>query len=381
MNFTDEMRDYIDACGEELLQLVRQMCVIPAPSHAEGARAAFCRDWFMRNGFDGVYVDEALNVVCPYGDDGRGDIVVFMAHTDVVFPDTQPLPMREDEEKICCPGVCDDTANLAALMICARYFVRRGLRPRGAMAFVANSCEEGLGNLKGSGQIVKTYAGRLRELITFDGVHLERVVTRAVGSHRYQVTVRTQGGHSYADFGNRNALSCLAGMVNALYSVQVPSNGGSKTTYNVGKLWGGTSVNTIAQEASMLYEYRSDDRSCLEAMQRMFACVIEAWRSMGVEVEVERVGERPCAGEVDAEAHARLIERADRAISQALALEPRHTAGSTDCNIPLSVGVPAICLSAVSGRGVHTREEELDKASLAGGCRLAMTFLSDYFLI
>lgn len=380
MNLTHDMEAYILECQEELRQLIRDLSVIPAPSHHEERRAAFCRDWLKANGFADVRIDPALNVVssCPAADPAT--VTVFMAHTDVVFPDTEPLPFREDESTFYCPGVCDDTANLAVMLICARYFLRRGLRGKNQLLFVANSGEEGLGNLKGSKEIVRTYGERMNALVTFDGVHFDRVVDRAVGSHRYRVAVGTEGGHSYANFGNRNAIRVLASMIDALYSVKVPEKEGTKTTYNVGLISGGTSVNTIAQRAEMLYEYRSDDQTCLEAMQRCFAAVVEAYRAMGVTVEVELVGERSCARGVDPAAHETLISLADRSIADVIGAAPCHEASSTDANSALAAGIPAICLSAVSGSGCHTREEKLDLDKLVPGCRLAMDFLANFFV-
>ena len=379
MNLTGDMQAYILECQDELRQLIRDMSVIPAPSHHEERRAEFCKRWFEAAGFENVTIDPALNVVCPYPSANQDSLTAFMAHTDVVFPDTDPLPFREDADRFYCPGVCDDTANLAVMMICARYFVRRGAKARNGLLFVANSCEEGLGNLKGSKRIVSDYRDRLNGLVTFDGVRLDRVVTRAVGSHRYRVVVATEGGHSYSAFGNRNAIRCLASMIDALYSVKVPDKPGTKTTYNVGTISGGTSVNTIAQRAEMLYEYRSDDQECLDAMKRCFEAVIEAYRAMGLSVEVELVGDRACARGVDGAAHAALIERADRSIRDIVGQEPQHGASSTDANSALAVGIPSICLSGVTGRRCHTREEELDLESLPTGCRFAMDFLANWF--
>ena len=279
---TKEMLSYITENIEDIKRIIRDLCAIPAPSHHEEKRAEYCKAWFRANGFEDVEIDEALNVVCRYQVTDENDLVVFMAHTDTVFPDTEPMPFREDEKKMYAPGVCDDTANLAVMMVSARYFVQRKLRAKCGLLFVANSCEEGLGNLKGSRRIVQDYGSRIREFYTFDGTNLRRVVTSAVGSHRYRVTVRTEGGHSYGAFGNRNAIYYLSSIINTIYTMKVPQKEGVKTTYNVGVIEGGTSVNTIAQEASMLCEYRSNDRECLETMRVFFEKTFEAYRAMGV---------------------------------------------------------------------------------------------------
>ena len=380
MNLNRDMEAYILECQDELKQLIRDLCAIPAPSHHEEERAAFCKKWFEKEGFGEARIDEALNVVCelPHADTSA---TVFMAHTDTVFPDTTPLPFREDADTFYCPAVCDDTANLAVMMIVARYFVRRGISPKHSLLFVANSCEEGLGNLKGSKAIVRDYKARLKGLVTFDGIRFERTVTRAVGSHRYRVTVTTEGGHSYSAFGNRNAIRCLASMIDALYSVKVPSKPGTRTTYNVGLISGGTSVNTIAQKAEMLFEYRSDDVECLLFMKKCFESVVEAYRAMGIGVDVELVGDRSCANGVDPEAHAALIALADRSVREIVDMEPQHESSSTDANSALGEGIPAICMSAVRGKGCHTREETLDLNSLVTGCRLTMDFMANFFEI
>jgi len=380
MALSENLERYIEFCREEIRQLIRDLCAIPAPSHHEEARAAFCKAWFERNGGQGVYIDEALNVICPWGDTGDNDLAVLMAHTDTVFPDTAPMPFREEGDVMYCPGVTDDTANLAVLMICARYIMENRLPVKTGLLFVANSCEEGMGNLKGSRAVVKRYGSRMRELITLDGTDLVSIVTRAVGSHRYRVTVRTDGGHSFRDFGNRNAIEVLAGLVEALYRVEVPRRGDSHTTYNVGVISGGTSVNTIAQSAEMLYEYRSDSRECLASMKDTFEEILRRCVPPDAEVAVELIGERPCAGDVDGNAMEDLIRRGSDAVRAVTGREAALTAGSTDCNIPLSAGIPAVCLGVCVGGKCHTREEWLDASSLEDGCRLFMEFLISSYL-
>jgi len=375
MQMKSGIKDYIHSVQPELRQLVRDMCAIPAPSGHEGNRAEFCRNWFARNGGTDVFVDEALNVICPWNVTADNDLMVFMAHTDTVFPDMDPLPFSEHDGRMFCPGVTDDTANLAVLMVCARYVLKHAVAGKTGILFVANSCEEGLGNLKGSRAVMDAYGSRIREFVTVDGSHLNAIVTEAVGSHRYRVTVRTEGGHSFAAFGNRNAIQALSAVIQDLYAVEVPVEGNSKTTYNVGQISGGTSVNTIAQQAEMLYEYRSDHLNCLKHMEEIFMGIIEAHRATGLDVQAERIGDRPCGGNVNREAHEALIARAEGFIRNELQMEPACRSGSTDANIALAEGIPAICISGCSGGGCHTREEWLDIASLEDGCSLLMEML------
>ena len=379
MLFTPEMQAYLASSQEELKQLIRDLCAIPAPSHHEEKRAAFCKNWFDSIGAKGVFIDEARNVVCPHHVTDDGPVTVFMAHTDTVFPDLEPMPFVETEDTFQCPGVCDDTANLAVMMICAKYFIQNNIPGKTGIVFVANSCEEGLGNLKGCRAIASRYGKRMESLVTFDGYKLNMVAAHAVGSHRYRVTVKTRGGHSFTDFGNPNAIAVLSEMISRLYRIQVPTEGSSKTTYNVGSVSGGTSVNTICQEASMLYEYRSDSHICLQKMKDMFEQVMDDYRAMGVDLQVSMLGERPCAANVDADALAALKALAADSVLRITGQEAKFVSASTDCNIPLSLGIASVCMGVCEGFGLHTRGEVLDLGSLPQGCALCMDFLCNFF--
>ena len=270
----------------EAAQIVRDLCKLPAPSHHEELRAEYCKNWFENNGFENVVIDEALNVIAPVNVSADNEVSVLMAHTDTVFPDTEPMPFVEKEGFMYSPGVTDDTANLAVLMVCAREFKKSWKSADGSgLLFVANSCEEGLGNLKGCRKIVETYGKRMRELVSLDSSMFGYFTDKAVGSHRYKVQLRTEGGHSFSRFGNRNAIHHLASLITMLYTVKVPVEGDSKTTYNVGTISGGTSVNTIAQDAEMLYEYRSDNPTVWQKCRRYLSLrspqsVPPAWKLM-----------------------------------------------------------------------------------------------------
>ena len=374
---TDNMKHYALASQPRLLSLIKALCKIPAPSHHEQKRAEFVCKWFQDQGFH-AYIDDALNVICPWGVTQDNDLVTVMAHTDTVFPDLKPLPFEETARYFRCPGVTDDTAHLAVMMICARYFMKNYPAPKTGILFVANSCEEGLGNLKGSRKIVSDFGNRLQALITLDGGStLQRVVNEAVGSHRYRVTVRTEGGHSFNAFGNRNAIHVLATMIDKLYGQQVPQMEGTKTTFNVGTIEGGTSVNTIAQEATMLYEYRSDNRQCLLQMKQQFEAVIEQFLADGFDVDAQLIGDRPCTGDVDREKQKALEELLSASILRMTGEPADFASGSTDCNAALAEGIPSVCVSACLGGNCHTREEYLEIESLKAGTCLIMDFLSE----
>ena len=366
-----ERKLFIDRNREALLQLHRDLCHIPAPSHHEEARAEFCKHWLEQEGAKGVYIDEALNVIFPINCEGSDEITVIAAHTDTVFPDMEPMAFEEDDEKIYCPGAGDDTASLAVMMMMAKYMVEYQLAPKKGMLIVCNSCEEGLGNLKGTRQLMKDHAGRIKQFITFDS-SIGNLCNRCVGSHRYKVCVKTEGGHSFGKFGNANAIAELAKIIAKIYEISVPVIGDSKTTYNVGIIEGGTSVNTIAQCATMLCEYRSDNVDCLETMRQEFEQIFKEAVSDKVEGEIEIVGERPCGIALDPVKAAELIAVCKEVTEEVSGKEVVFHSGSTDCNIPLSLGIPAICMGVYRGAGTHTREEWIEKASMKEGLEIAL---------
>lgn len=355
----------------ELTELVRTLCRIPAPTGQEDARAEFCRTWLQDAGFSDVRIDDAKNVICPVGVTEDNDVVIFMAHMDTVFPDTEPMTLREENGRLYCPGAGDDTANLAVLLMAAKLL--RGKMPSDCgVVFCANACEEGLGNLKGCRALMDRYAGRVRQVVSFD-LGLDAVFTRAVGSARYRITLQTEGGHSYLDFGKPNAIAEMAKLIGSLYAMPMPAD----ATCNVGQITGGTSVNTIAQRCEILYEYRAERNESLDQLAAQLQSVLNPW---GEQVQCELLGVRPGMGVCrDTAAQEALIRQIEAAVLAATGEPPRQIAGSTDCNIPFSLGIPTACVGLVRMSGAHTRQEYIELASLNDGLAVAMALIQPYF--
>lgn len=356
---------------EEALDLLRTLARITAPSHHEGRRATFVRDWMASQGMEGAYVDQAQNVICPIADDGSCDLVVFAAHTDVVFPDEDELPLREEGGRLYAPGVGDDTANLVAVMLAGRHLARNPqLLPQGlGVLIVANSCEEGLGNLKGTRELFSSYGSRIRRFYSFD-LYLPGVVSTAVGSHRWRISVKTQGGHSFMDFGRPNAVERLCALVQALYGMDLPEE--IPTTVNVGSIEGGTSVNVIASQASCLFEYRSLLDEVLRDLRSQMEGVVGRFRTDGVEVTVEEVGIRPASSGSRSRELDLMTEASCDVIRSVTGEEPYAYAASTDANIPLSRGICANTIGAVRGALAHTRDEWIEASSLQDGLAVVL---------
>ena len=367
--------DFVNKNTDRLYETLKALCAIPAPSHHEGKRAEYCKNWLEEIGAKGVYIDSALNVVFPINCDGKTNITVIAAHTDTVFPDTAPMPVIDDGDKIYSPGAGDDTAQLTVMLLAAKFFVEHDIRPEDGLLIVCNSCEEGLGNLKGTRQIFKDFEGRIKQFVSFDS-NFSYIADTSVGSHRYEVSAFTKGGHSFGSFGNTNAIAKLAEIINKIYEIELPHVGNSKTTYNVGTISGGTSVNTVAQNATMLCEYRSDNLECLEIMEKKFFEIFSSVQSDECSIEVNKVGDRPC-GNIPPEALEHLKNVCKRNIERIVGCEVVFTQSSTDCNIPLSLGIPAVCMGVIRSSGAHTREEWVDKASMVTGLRLAIEIMLD----
>ncbi len=368
--------EYVKQHKEETLILLKQLAAIAAPSYKEDKRAEFCLNWLREQGAKEVYIDEAKNVVFPYQCSEDKNCVAIMAHMDVVFPDTDVFLVKEEEDILCAPGIGDDTANLVNLLMCAKYVLNHPPKHlKKGLLFVANTCEEGLGNLRGCKKIFEKYKN-IEEMMSFD-IYLGRLVNAAVGSHRYEIKVKTEGGHSHGDFGKKNAIVVLADIIQRLYAVPLPEEG--KTTYNVGVIQGGISVNTIAEDAKMYYEFRSDRQTSLEYMEEKLQEILHDIQAEEVEVEAKLIGIRPCvAKDIPKKKLEELVRRQKKLIEfytgQTVQAEP----GSTDANIPLSLGIPGVAFGTVSGGGAHTYEEWIEKDSMITGQKLALASVLQY---
>lgn len=384
---------YAETCMPEEIELLRKLGSIPAPSRHEDKRARFVREWLIAQGAEDVTIDEAKNVICKIGPQD-GDLVVFASHTDVVFPDTEPFEVIEENGRMHAPGIGDDTANLTNLLMCAKYVLQNPVKPKCGILFVANSCEEGLGNLDGTKALFKTYGKQIRAFHSFDG-YTPQCCSCAVGSYRYRVSCHTQGGHSYMNFGEPNAIEIICRLVAELRKIEVPTE--VKTTFNVGRIEGGTTVNSLPQDCFMLFEFRSTSQKCLSIMEEKFNAAVEKIRAEiraevpegakgwgigkltpGV-ITVELLGVRPGNGNIDSAAlqaftdgHADVIRRYyDGPID--------FDAYSTDSNVPLSMGILANTIGTVRGANAHTREEWIDIASLVPGLKIAMNIVLPFF--
>lgn len=375
MNINTIINNYVNETNDELIELIKALCAIPSYSHQEAKKAQFIHNWFKQYHIN-TTIDEKSNVILAINDNSKNDLIVFMAHIDTVFPDEEGFKCIQDGDYLYAPGVGDDTANVAELMLLARFIVLNNYICDNACLFVFNSCEEGLGNLEGSKYLHKTYKGRIKECYSLD-LGYDAIISKAVGSIRYRINIKTEGGHSFSNFGNSNAIAIASKMISELYQYQVPQT--SKCTYNVGVIEGGTSVNTIAQNVSFLFEYRSDGQRDLLKMKDDFEHFIAHYQAIGIDVDVEVIGERPSMGDVDALRMQDIVNNVSNIIEYYSHHKPQIVSGSTDLNVSYSLGIPGCCFGGYLGKGEHTKEEYILISSLEVGMKIVMTYILQYF--
>lgn len=365
--------------AERVIEKAVEIQQIPAPTFEEAQRAEFVRRSFVEEGLKHVSMDDAGNVYgCLELDGGRSKVkpLVVSAHLDTVFPRGTDLAVKRDDEKIYGPGLGDNSLGVAALFGLVWSIRERKIELGGDVWLVANVGEEGLGDLRGMKAVVDRFGADTLAYLVLEGLALGHVYHRAVGVRRYRVTARTKGGHSWSDYGQPSAVHELAKLVVQLTSLDLPKE--PRTTINVGKISGGTSVNVIAAEASFDLDLRSEGReslaelvSAVEKLIRRANTLKNAGRP-GVSFETEVIGQRP-AGEMDAD-HP-LIQLAQDCLHEQ-GLDAVLTAGSTDANIPLSKGYPALVLGVSTGGNAHTVQEFIHTAPVRPGMEQLVSFVA-----
>jgi len=354
---------YVEAHHEDLVQLIIRLCEIPAPTFAEGPRAQAVAEELRTLGLEDVHLDAVHNVLGTLPGSGPGPTFLLDAHTDTVFPAGTDVQVRREDGKLRAPGVGDDTTNLACALFFLRLVRECGLCVPGTLVFSGSVGEEGLGDLCGIKAVMQQLAGRVDYVLGLDG-KMGKLTHQGVGSHRYKITVKAQGGHSWADFGSPSAIHALGELIARIAKLDVPKN--PRTTFNVGRISGGTSVNTIAEAADMLLDMRSvsaEELSRLEA--RVLTLLPEIERIYDVRIERQLVGDRPAGSRADT---AWMIE-AIRRVHQALGIHTQLDASSTNANIPLSLGIPAVVIGTYTGKGTHRLEEWIDERSVVLGMK------------
>ncbi|HEV2137141.1 MAG TPA: M20/M25/M40 family metallo-hydrolase [Terracidiphilus sp.] len=349
-----------------------ELVSIPAPPYGESQRAACLAAKFTEAGLSQVHSDEAGNIIgmIPAADlplDSTGPVVLLSAHLDTVFPAGTRLEPVVDGDRLTAPGASDNGAGLAGMLALAHALVHSGVEVPAPLVFVGNVGEEGEGDLRGVRHIYNQspLAGRIAAHIVLDGAGSDTAVVQALGSRRFKVTISGPGGHSFTDAGRANPIIALASAVATL--AEIPHTDEPRTTINIGTVRGGTSVNSIPESAQATIDFRSTDATQLVrlevALHRAIEDSVAHWNAHAnvaphgreaLRFSIVKIGERP-AGHLPVDSP---LRDALLAVDRHLGLRADLRLGSTDANLPLSLGVPAVSLGAGGeGGGAHTLAE------------------------
>lgn len=355
---------------EELRRLQLDLVRIPAPQHGEAERAQWLAARFRDAGLDDVHLDEVGNVLGVLRGAGpQHSLVALTAHIDTVFPAGSRLDVRREGSKLFGPGIADNGAGVVGLLALASALRAGGVRPASGILFVGNVGEEGEGDLRGMRHLFNgsRFMDRIAHTLVLDGAATDMIVTQALGSRRFQVVVRGPGGHSWSDFGVPNPIVALARAISRLSQVALPER--PKTTLNVGVIEGGTSVNSIPEQASARVDIRSSSVAEIDRMERALRDAVtaaldeEARGARGSKSrprlthEIQLIGSRPAA---ELEPGAKILQ-VMKAVDAHLGNTARIHRASTDANIPLALGREAISIGAGgTGGDAHTLHEWYD---------------------
>lgn len=345
----------------------RELTEIPAPPFGESARAGWLVDRFTSLGLEDVCTDDLDNVFGLLQKPGSGPLIGVSAHLDTVFPLGTETRTREDGNRLFGPGISDNAAGVVAMLAIVAALQRADLHPAANIVFIGTVGEEGEGNLRGMRHIFSSHPWKdqIHSLLVIDGAGTDTYVTQALGSRRFEITFRGPGGHSWSDFGTPNPVVLLARALARFSEVEAPEN--PRTTFNIGVVHGGTSVNSIPESATARVDLRSASGEELQKLEeRLRECVNEAWTEVPlsfrageprVRFVIESIGDRPAA-ELPADAR---ILKIVRAVDAHLRLKSIPRLASTDANVPLSLGREATTIGAGGdGGGAHTLREWFD---------------------
>lgn len=337
---------------------------VPAPEFNETARGELLKSIFESNGLK-VSTDKTGNVIGEFPGADTNSVVLFAAHLDTVFPTGTDVRVKRNRGRLEAPGISDNGAGLAALAGLARTLSESQIRTTRTIVLAGDVGEEGEGNLRGIRALVEAYGSRLAAVIAVDGPSADHITTQAIASRRFEVSVTGPGGHSWSDFGGPNPITALSRGIVRYSSIPVPDD--PRSSYNFGVIEGGTSVNSIPARAAVRIDLRSEDESQLnrlentlrETMQIGVKDEISATHSSAdsLQINFRSLGSRPAGGLADNSPLLATI----RSVDSFLGNRSRLERSSTDANIPLSIGLPAVALGGGgSGGGSHTSAEWYD---------------------
>lgn len=355
---------WVDAHVGQVVEEAIRVCEIPAPTFEEGDRAAYVKERFAQLGLQEVLIDGAGNVRGRRPGTGNAPGIAVGAHLDTVFPKGTDVRVKREGARLLAPGIGDNSVAVASLLAMVEALDAGGVRTAGDLFLTCNTGEEGLGDLKGMKAFVADVKDRVKGLVALEGMKINRIIHIAVGSRRYKVTITARGGHSWGHFPAPSAIHILGRAIADISRLEVPTD--PKTTYNVGVIHGGTTVNTIASDADMLVDMRSVDIASLADLERRVLDIIERTAKEGDgQATLALVGDRP-AGSIPA---THPVVETCKAVHRALGLQTFTEASSTDVNAALGVGLPGVCIAITEGANEHRLDEYIETGPIPTGVK------------
>lgn len=353
-----------------LLELTQQIQQIPAPPFGETERARFVFEQMRREGLE-VFMDDLPNVYgCIRSNEKTAPPLIVTAHLDTVFPAETDLRPRHEAARLYGPGLGDNALGIAALFGLIWMLRQRRVHLPFDLWLIANSGEEGMGNLRGMKAVVERFGSEVSGYLVLEGLALGYIYHRGIGVQRYRLEVQTPGGHPWSTPEIPSAIHVLGQIIAALSSLPLPAQ--PRTTLNIGRVGGGSGINVIASQAWLELDLRSESENTLQTLRKQVFSTVERLRSPQVQIEIEMLGERS-AGEIPP--HHPLVQLAQECLLHQ-GMEPLLTAGSTDANIPLSRGYPALVLGITRGGQSHTLQEFIEIPPIRQGMEQLFEFIT-----
>ena len=367
----DNIQNFVDKYYEDIIDDIKKVALVASPPFAEHKRIMYLKKYVKMIGYNTVEIDNEGNLrVMLKGKSSK--LLVFSAHVDTVFPEGTKLEINESKQCICCSGICDNSTGVVAALYLMRYIKENNIIPKTDVMFLFNVGEEGLGNLRGIRYFFDSMEQkRIIAHICIEGQTIGRLTRKVVGSYRSKIKVLGEGGHSYRDFGNTNAIVVAAEIIGRFAAINLSKE--PKTTLNIGTIRGGECVNAIPAQAEFSLELRSLDPQALTGVKKSCDSIVSSMRKDGYKIESDVMGERPCG-----EMNEKWLIGKIRNIHKLLDIKTIDDVGSTDSNYPISLGLVSVTIGVTEGKRTHSVDEYLLKDPIRKGVEQVIHIFNEF---
>ena len=356
----NDAHDFTDRYYDNIISDLKKVTLVASPPFKESRRISYLKKYLNNLGYNDTEIDKEGNLKATLK--GKNPkILVFSAHVDTVFPKETQLKIKENKQTIACPGICDNSLGVTALLYLMRYVKENKIIPKYNVIFLFNVGEEGAGNLRGIRHFFDNQKREnIKAHICIEGRNIGRLTKEVVGSHRKNIKITAQGGHSWRDFGNTNAIVVAAEIINKLAAIKLQKE--PKTTLNIGTIKGGHSVNSIPSKAEFGVDIRSTDKAKITSVTRKMDGIIKSMTKNNCKIESYLIGERPCGEMKD-----KWLVNKIKEVHDDLEIKTIDDIGSTDSSYPISLCIPSVTIGITEAKKTHSLDEYLFKSPVRKG--------------